>query len=71
LNYRSSDEIAAGKASDPVSRMRAKLLQEGHMTQSGLDAMTQQIMREIDEAFAFALSSPAPTYRDGAGKIYA
>ncbi len=71
LNYRSADEIAAGKASDPVSRMRAKLLQEGHMTQSGFESMTQQIMREIDEAFEFALSSPTPTYRDGAGKIYA
>jgi TPP-dependent pyruvate/acetoin dehydrogenase alpha subunit len=71
LNYRSADEIAAGKASDPVSRMRAKLLQEGHMTQSALEAMTQQIMREIDEAFEFALSSPTPTCRDGAGKIYA
>jgi TPP-dependent pyruvate/acetoin dehydrogenase alpha subunit len=41
------------------------------MTQSGLEAMTQQIKREIDEAFDFALSSPVPTTQDGAGKIYA
>jgi len=71
LKYRSADEIAAGKASDPVARTRAKLLQEGRATQSQLDSMGQQIASEIGEAFEFALSSPIPAYLDGAGKIYA
>ena len=71
LNYRSADEIAAGKAGDPVARTRAKLLQEGRVSQSLLDKMTQQINSEVEEAFEFALSSPIPTYHDGAGKIYA
>ncbi len=71
LNYRSADEIAAGKASDPVVRTRAKLLQDGLISQFQLDTMTQQIVSEIEEAFEFALSSPSPTCRDGTEKIYA
>lgn len=71
LNYRSADEIAAGKAGDPVARTHARLLQEGRASQSQIDAMTRQIVEEIEEAFNFALSSPIPTYRDGVGKTYA
>lgn len=71
LNYRSADEIAAGKAGDPVSRARAKLLQEGHMTQSALETITQEITREIQKAFEYALASPTPNRIDGAAKIYA
>lgn len=71
LNYRSANEIAAGKAGDPVARTKAKLLQEGRVNGPLLDKMTQQINSEIEAAFEFALSSPIPTYHDGAGKIYA
>jgi pyruvate dehydrogenase E1 component alpha subunit len=71
LNYRSADEIAAGRASDPVARTRSKLLQEGRASQPHLDAMTQQIAGEISDAFEYALSSPIPTPHDGAAKIYA
>ncbi len=71
LNYRSAQEIAAGKAGDPLARTKAKLLQEGQISVAALDEMTQQINGEIEAAFAFALSSPIPNYRDGAGKVYA
>ncbi len=71
LNYRSEAEIAAGKAGDPVARARTKLLQEGRASQDQLDKMTQEITAEISAAFEFALSSPIPTSRDGAGKVYA
>lgn len=71
LNYRSAQEIAAGKAGDPVARTKAKLLQEGQTSVAALDEMTRQINREIEAAFAFALSSPIPSYRDGAEKVYA
>lgn len=71
LNYRSAQEIAAGKAGDPVARTKAKLLQEGQISGAALDDMTQQINGEIEAAFTFALSSPIPSYRDGAEKVYA
>lgn len=71
LNYRTAHEIAAGKASDPVAHTRAKLLQRGCVTAPEIEALTQEIEREIEQAFEFALSSPIPSPHDGAKKLYA
>jgi len=71
LNYRSEHEITAGKAGDPLLRSRSKLLQDGAVSDGELDKLKEEITDEIDSAFEFALSSPVPTYADGAGKVYA
>jgi len=71
LNYRSEHEITSGKAGDPLLRSRSKLLQDGAVSDGELDKLKEEITDEIDSAFEFALSSPVPTYADGAGKVYA
>lgn len=71
LNYRNEHEITAGKAGDPLLRSHSKLLQEGAVTEQDLDKLNEEISGEIERAFEFALSSPLPTYADGAGKVYA
>ena len=71
LNYRSIEEIAAGKKRCPVARTRAKLIGEQMASADMLEAMAQEIAVEIKEAFRFALSSPAPVGADAAKKVYA
>lgn len=71
LNYRCSEEIAAGKQRCPVANMRAKLINGRLASEAMLDAMEHEIAVEIDEAFRFALSSPIPVGADAAMKVYA
>jgi pyruvate dehydrogenase E1 component alpha subunit len=71
LDYRSTFEVVAGKAGDPLVRAQEKLLREGRATQSDLDKLKRVIVQEIEWAFEHALSSPAPTYVDAAKGVYA
>lgn len=59
-NYIDKAEKAAAIARDPVPQLRARLIADGHATEEALAAMEAEITRRIDEAVAFALSSPAP-----------
>lgn len=71
LNYRSAEEITAGKERCPVARTRSRLDREYRVSQERLDAMERDIAREIDAAFRFALESPLPRPADAATMIYA
>jgi len=71
LNYRSAEEIAAGKERCPVTRTRSKLEREHRLDPNHLDAMEQDIAREIDATFRFALASPLPLLAGAATRVYA
>lgn len=71
LNYRSIMQIEAGKQRCPIARTRLKLLSENLVSEAELEMMEHEIAVEIDEAFRFALSSPAPVGADAATKVYA
>ncbi len=71
LNYRSAEEIAAGKERCPVLRARRRLIDERIVDEATLSEMEQEIAREIDVAFRFALESPAPLPAAAATKVYA
>lgn len=58
--YRTDEEIAAWQARDPIAQFRAWVLAQGHKTQAEIDALEAQIQQEIEEAIAFAESSPWP-----------
>lgn len=71
LNYRSIEEVVAGKQRCPVARTRAKLTVEHLASEAMLDAIEREITGEINEAFRFALSSPIPVGADAAMNVYA
>lgn len=60
LNYRTAEEVAAWKARDPVETYRARLVEEGVLGTQMDAAMRAKISAEIDDAVAFAKSSPYP-----------
>jgi pyruvate dehydrogenase E1 component alpha subunit len=64
-------DYAAAVAADPYPRFRRQLLDEGHASGAELDAIDAAVREEIDEAEAFAMSSPPPDAREVARDVYA
>jgi pyruvate dehydrogenase E1 component alpha subunit len=64
-------DYAAAVAADPYPRFRRQLLDEGHASGAELDAIDAAVKQEIDEAEAFAMSSPPPDAREVARDVYA
>lgn len=60
-DYRTRDEVQQWKQKDPVKLTRKLLLDSGEVNESKLQAADQEIERLIDEAVAFAESSPEPS----------
>jgi TPP-dependent pyruvate/acetoin dehydrogenase alpha subunit len=58
-------------ARDPVPKLRATLISEGHATESDLDAMEAEIEKLIDEAVQFAFDSPYPDVEELRHDVYA
>ena len=68
---RSSEEIAAWKARDPIELLADVLLHKGIADASGLSALDQEVHSELLEALAYAEGSPNPQPEDAAKPIYA
>jgi TPP-dependent pyruvate/acetoin dehydrogenase alpha subunit len=45
---------------DPINRLQARMLDQGWATQPELDDVNARILREVDEAVAWAEASPYP-----------
>ena len=58
--YRTKDEVEQAKKLDPLMRFRERIVHEGLVTQADLDIIETEVETEVDEAVAFAESSPAP-----------
>ena len=71
LNYRSAEEIAAGKQRCPVTRTQSKLMDTHALSRAQFDTMEREIVSEIDAAFRFAFESPVPSPAAAATKVYA
>jgi pyruvate dehydrogenase E1 component alpha subunit len=71
LNYRSVEDVAAGIATCPITFARKRIVDAGLATADQLEQLEIDINREITAAFEFAMASPAPTYTDATGKVYA
>ena len=59
-NYRGEGELEAWRTKDPIPRLRARLLQEGIVTAMQIATLEQRVERGLEEAVAFARSSPEP-----------
>ena len=60
LGYRSESELAEWQSRDPVALYRDRLGSTGDLTPSGFEAMRERISIEVEDAVAFAKSSPFP-----------
>ncbi|MEC9358548.1 MAG: thiamine pyrophosphate-dependent dehydrogenase E1 component subunit alpha [Pseudomonadota bacterium] len=58
--YIPKDEYASAKQDDPVPRFRGWLSEQGHANVAALDGIDAELLRESEEAEAFAFSSEAP-----------
>jgi pyruvate dehydrogenase E1 component alpha subunit len=60
LGYRSEQEFEEWKARCPIALLRQRLLERGLATQQDLDRVETALANEVEEAVAFAKSSPFP-----------
>jgi 2-oxoisovalerate dehydrogenase E1 component alpha subunit len=58
--YRTTEELEAQKALDPLPRFRDQLLDAGVLTDETLAAMTTEVAAAVDDATDFAESEPDP-----------
>ncbi|MBC7232485.1 MAG: pyruvate dehydrogenase (acetyl-transferring) E1 component subunit alpha [Chloroflexi bacterium] len=69
--YRTREEVAAWKKKDPIARFEAYLLQEGLLTEEQRQAIAKEAQERIEEAVAFAESSPEPRVEEISEGVYA
>jgi TPP-dependent pyruvate/acetoin dehydrogenase alpha subunit len=59
-NYRSKQELEEWKQRDPIVRFESQCLAAGVLTPALIEEIRSGVERELDEAIAFAESSPSP-----------
>src|SRR5206468_12855921 len=59
-HYRPKEEVAEWKKRDPIVRFETQALAAGLLTDSAIAEYRASVDRELDEAVAFAESSPSP-----------
>ena len=68
--YHTAEEIAQWRARDPIKAFRETLLAGGHAGQAELDALEAELKAQIEQAVAFAESSPLPDPATVAEHVY-
>ena len=71
LGYRTTEEFNAWRERDPVALCSDRLLAKGQLTDTEREDMERQLRAEIDEAVAFAKSSPFPSAEAFNTHVYA
>jgi acetoin:2,6-dichlorophenolindophenol oxidoreductase subunit alpha len=69
--YRPAAEIEAAKQRCAIVLFAKKLLATGFIEQAELDRIAAEVQREIDEAIAFAQSSPFPEPQEALDDVFA
>jgi pyruvate dehydrogenase E1 component alpha subunit len=69
--YRSREEVEMWKQKDPIPRFEAYLIQEGLLTQPEAETIAEEAFQLIEEAVAFAESSPEPRVEEITEGVYA
>ena len=69
--YRSDEEIAEWKAKDPIKRFSDKLLSDKLATENELEAIEEQVKKEIEDAIEFGKNSPFPSPEEVEEDVYA
>ncbi len=69
--YRTKEEVDTWKAKDPIKRLRAHLLEQRIVGPEEIDAMDAKAGSAIEQAVAFAESSPEPSVETVEEDVYA
>jgi pyruvate dehydrogenase E1 component alpha subunit len=69
--YRTKEEIETWREADPIVRLQDELLAKGRFTEVELAAIERSAQERIDEALAFAQSSPDPDPAQLTRDVYA
>ncbi len=70
-SYRPKEEIEEWKKKDPIKRLRQQMVQNKTATDTELDEIENDVLRELDEAVKFAQESPEPAPEEALEDIYA
>lgn len=70
LRYRTKDEEETARRRDCIQRFREQMREEGALTPAELDAIEARNRKQIDDAVAFAESSPLPKPADLLTHVY-
>lgn len=70
-HYIPKEEMAAAIAADPMPRLRAWLIEQGHASEAELAAIESANAEAIDEAAKYGLSSPYPDVSELQKDVYA
>jgi pyruvate dehydrogenase E1 component alpha subunit len=68
--YRPPDEVSEWLARDPIALFGRRLVDEQGVTQDKLERVASEVERELDEAAAFADSSPHPLPEEAFEDVY-
>lgn len=71
IGYRTQGEYEHWKKTDPIACLEQQLIKDGVITIQDIVSLASQIQQEVDDAFAFAESSPFPDPADGGKYVYA
>lgn len=71
LSYRSDEEVERWRQRDPVALFRAELLKRGVLDSAAADGLEAEVGAEVDEAVAFAQSSPLPDPMEAMEDVFA
>ncbi|MBI3761834.1 MAG: thiamine pyrophosphate-dependent dehydrogenase E1 component subunit alpha [Chloroflexi bacterium] len=69
--YRTKAEVEEKRADDPIARFRARLTKDFDFTADAIDALGREALAAVDDAEAFARSSPLPDPSTANDFIYA
>ncbi len=69
--YRSEEELAAGRAADPLPRFRRQLREAGLLTDEIEAKLTREVAATVEDATDFAEAQPNPTPESGLWHVYA
>lgn len=70
-SYRTREEVAENKLSDPIIVNTDILMDAGILTQEKLDEMEQKSKAIVDEAIEYATNAPFPEVEEGMHPVYA
>jgi len=69
--YRTREEEEEWKKKDPIKRLADKIKQENIVTQEELNQIEEEVEKEIEEAYQFAINSPDPRVEELTKYVYA
>jgi len=69
--YRTREEVKAWQAKDPIIRFRARLIEEGVITEGEAQMIEEQAQETIEAAVRFAQESPEPSLEGIEEEVYA